>query len=48
MDAFTAIDDAQIRQGTFQGWTLPELPVLHAYRARPVVRRQRHRPGFSV
>ena len=34
MTAFTAIDDAQVRQGTFQGWTLPELAILHAYRAR--------------
>lgn len=34
MDAFSAVDDAQVRQGTFQGWTLPELAILHAYRAR--------------
>ena len=34
MTTFTAIDDAQVRQGTFQGWTLPELGILHAYRAR--------------
>lgn len=34
LDTLTAVDDAQIRQGTFNGWTLPELAVLHSYRAR--------------
>lgn len=33
-DSFVAVDDAQIRQGTFAGWTLPELAILHTYRAR--------------
>lgn len=34
MTTFTALDDAQVRQGTFNGWTLPELAILHAYRRR--------------
>jgi len=34
MTTFSAIDDAQVRQGTFNGWTLPELAILHSYRAR--------------
>lgn len=34
LDTFAAVDDAQIRQGTFAGWTLPELAILHSYRAR--------------
>ena len=34
MTTYSAIDDAQVRQGTFQGWTLPELAILHSFRAR--------------
>lgn len=33
-DTLTAVDDAQSRPGTFKGWTLPELAVLHRYRRR--------------
>lgn len=33
-DTFVSVDDASIRQGTFQGWSLAELALLHTYRAR--------------
>lgn len=29
-----SIDDASVRLGLFNGWTLPELAVLHRYRKR--------------
>ncbi|MGY1680722.1 hypothetical protein [Geodermatophilus sp. SYSU D01176] len=29
-----AIDDFNIRHGVFNGWTLPELAILHSYRRR--------------
>ncbi len=28
------IDDFSVRRGTFAGWTLPELAILHTYRRR--------------
>lgn len=28
------VDDAQVRPGTFHGWTLAELSILHRYRRR--------------
>ena len=30
----TAIVDASVTMGTFRGWTLPELAILHRYRVR--------------
>lgn len=34
MQSFMSIDDASFRPGSFAGWTLPEIAVLHAYRRR--------------
>ena len=31
---YQAAGTFQIREGTFKGWTLPELAILHSYRAR--------------
>jgi hypothetical protein len=28
------VDDFSVRYGTFAGWTLPELAILHTYRRR--------------
>lgn len=33
-EVMAQIDDAVIRHGVFNGWTLPELAVLHRYRKR--------------
>lgn len=34
MTEYQASGPFQIREGTFKGWTLPELAILHSYRAR--------------
>lgn len=44
----SAIDDASTstKLAVFNGWTLPELAILHRYRkSEPSDRRQRHRPA---